>query len=120
MKHLWHNVNRGLDDPFRRVAGLGVVHRRLRRSGTRGDIPRAGILEDDIASFLAMVVSMNFGGCTQRQVSGRAPTAPALQPVSTRVYSVRLGTLESPAGQKTPSRYDQEFPDESVAATPQD
>ncbi len=73
-----------------------------------------------IAIFLAMVVSMNTGGCTQRQVAGRAPTAPALQPVSTRVFSVRLGTLESPGGQNSPTRYEQEFPDESVAATPQD
>ena len=78
------------------------------------------LMQLSIAIFLAMVVSMNTGGCTQRQIAGRAPTAPALQPVSTRVYSVRLGTLESPAGQKPPTRYDQEFPNESVAATPQD
>ena len=73
-----------------------------------------------VALFLAMVVSMNTGGCTQRQVAGRAPTAPALQPISTRVYSVRLGTLESPAEQKPPTVYDQELSDESLAATSRD
>ena len=62
-----------------------------------------------LAIFLAMVVSMSTGGCTQRQIAGRAPSAPALQPVSSHVYSVRLGSLESPPGIIEPGEEDREL-----------
>ena len=78
------------------------------------------ILQLCVAFFLAMVVGLNTVGCTQRQVAGRAPTAPALEPISTRQYSIRLGTLESPLEQTDTSAYDPEALDGSMASTPRD
>ena len=78
------------------------------------------IMQLCVALFLAMVVGVNTGGCTQRQVAGRAPTAPALEPVSTRVYSVRLGTIETPLDRTSTITYDSEVLDESVVSTPRD
>lgn len=78
------------------------------------------IMQLCVALFLVMVVGVNTGGCTQRQVAGRAPTAPALEPVSSRLYSIRLGTLESPLEQADTSAYEPEVLDGSMASTPRD
>ncbi|MBM44040.1 MAG: hypothetical protein CMJ36_03375 [Phycisphaerae bacterium] len=78
------------------------------------------IMQLCIALLLAMVVGVNIGGCTQRQIAGRAPTAPALEPVSTRVYSVRLGTIESPLDRTGTITYDSEVLDGSMVPTPRD
>ncbi|MEE2719660.1 MAG: hypothetical protein VX727_07735 [Planctomycetota bacterium] len=58
------------------------------------------------AALLLTVVLCAAGGCQQVRVAGRAPTAPALLPVSSQLVPVRLGIGEpaAPASDTRPRR----------------